>query len=70
MDLLDHSNKLIKFESKNSKARLGAREIYIMYFGNDVWFLLILSGQYYLPDESQWSIRFLKDVLSGKKKVI
>ena len=26
-------------------------------------------GQYYLPDENQWSIRFLKDVLSGKKKV-
>ena len=26
-------------------------------------------GQYYLPDESHWSIRFLKDILSGKKKV-
>ena len=29
MDLLDHTNKLIKFESKNSKVRLGAREIYL-----------------------------------------
>ena len=53
MDLLDHSNKLIKVRIEYSKERLGAREIYIMYFGNDIWFLLTLSGQYYLPDESQ-----------------
>ena len=33
--------------------------------------LLIIDilGQYYLPQESHSSIRFLKDVLSGKKKV-
>ena len=34
-----------------------------------IW-LFIKLGQYYLLDESQVSITFLKDLLSGKKKVI
>ena len=41
------------------------KEIYIMYLGNGVLIWLTLSGKYYLPDESQSSIRFLKDVLSA-----
>ena len=40
----------------------------ILYFSNDVWFLLTLSGQYYIPNKNKWSIKFLIDVLSGKKK--
>ena len=67
MDLLDHSNQLIKVRIEELEIRLGAREIYIMYFGNYVWFLLTLSDQYYLSDESQRSIRFLKDVLLERK---
>ena len=40
-----------------------------MFSDNDVRKTINFIGQYYLPDESHWSIRFLKDILSGKKKV-
>ena len=62
MDLIDQINKLIKvrieeLESKNS-----------LYYILRQWckFIWIFLDQYYIPDESQWSIRFLKNVLSGK----
>ena len=54
---------------KSLKAKEEARRIYITFSDNVVSLYLLHKGQYYLPDESHWSIRFLKDVLSGKKKV-
>ena len=39
-----------------------------MFSVNDVSKTINFIGQYYLPDESHWSIRFLKDILSEKKK--
>ena len=51
IDLLDKQQNWLNFKSKNSKVGWRTRKIYIIYFTNDVWFLLKLSGQYYIPDK-------------------
>ena len=69
MDLIDQSNKLIKVRIEELESKIRSKKD--LYYILRQWckFVCIFLGQYYIPDESQWSIRFLKDVLSGKKKV-
>ena len=40
-----------------------------MFSDNNVRKIINFIDQYYLSYESHWSIRFLKDILYGKKKV-
>ena len=72
MDLVDKTNKLIKvrIEELESKIRSKKDLYYVLRQCCKPVCLFISLGQYYLPDEGQVSIRFLKDVLLGKKKVI
>ena len=65
MDLIDQTNKLIKARIKELESKKDLHYILRQWCK----FVCTFLGQYYIPDESQWSIRFLKDVLSGKKKV-
>ena len=69
MDLIDQTNKLIKVRIKELESKIRSKKD--LYYILRQWcnFFCKFLGQYYIPDESQWSIRFLKDVLSGKKKV-
>ena len=69
MDFVDETNRLIKvrIEELESKIR-SKKDLYYILRQCCKQILLLYVGQYYLPEESQWSIRFLKDVLSGKKK--
>ena len=70
MDLIDQNNKLVKVRIEELESKIRSKK--------DLYYILrqccklryyLLKGQYYLPDEGHWSIRFLKDVLSGKKRV-
>ena len=69
MDLIDQTNKLIKVRIEELESKIRSKKD--LYYILRQWciFLFIFLGQYYISDEAQWSIRFLKDVLSGKKKV-
>ena len=69
MDLIDQTNKLIKVWIEELESKIRSKKD--LYYILRQWciFLFIFLGQYYIPDEAQWSIRFLKGVLSGKKKV-
>ena len=40
-----------------------------MFSDNYVRKIINFIDQYYLSDESHWPIKFLKDILSGKKEV-
>ena len=68
MELSKKKKKLIvtksELESKISKKILH----YILRQGCKRLFIIEL-GQYYIPNINQWPIVYLKDVLSGKKKV-
>ena len=70
MDLIDQINKLIKVRIEELESKIRSKKD--LYYILRQWcnIICIFLGQYYIPDESQCSIRFLKDVLSGKKKVI
>ena len=35
----------------------------------DIYNILSKEGQYYLPDITECSMQFIKDILAGKKKV-
>ena len=69
MDLIDQTNKLIKVRIEELESKIRSKKD--LYYILRQWciFLCIFLGQYYIPDETQWSIRFFKDLLSGKKKV-
>ena len=72
MDLIDQANRLVKVrvEELESKIRSKRDLYYVLRQCCTCDYLLSFTlGQYYLPQESHSSIRFLKDVLSGKKKV-
>ena len=68
MDLVDHVNKLVKvrIEELESKIR-SKKDMYYILKQCCKHILINILGQYYLPDENQWSIRFLKDVLWEEK---
>ena len=65
MDLIDQTNKLIKVRIEKLESKIRSKKD--LYYILRQWYIFLC--QYYIPDEAQWSIRFLKDVLSGKKKV-
>ena len=72
MDMIDQANRLVKVrvEELESKIRSKRDLYYVLRQWCMLKFLIIdILGQYYLPQESHSSIRFLKDALSGKKKV-
>ena len=69
MDLVDQTSKLIKVRIEELESKIRSKKDLYYILRQFCMFLLIYLGQYYIPDEAQWTIRFLKDVLSGKKKV-
>ena len=68
MDLVDQTNRCIKARIEELDSKIRSKKD--LYYVLRQWckYIIKYKGQYYLPDESLWLIRFLKDVLSGKKK--
>ena len=69
MDLVDQTNVCIKVRVEELESKIRSKRD--LYYVLRQWCkkkLINFKGQYYLPDESHWSIRFLKDILSGKEK--
>ena len=69
MDLVDQTNKLIEVRIEELESKIRSKKDLYYILRQCCMFLLIYLGQYFIPDEAQWTIRFLKDALSGKKKV-
>ena len=72
MDMIDQVNRLVKVRVEELESKIRSKRN--LYYVLRQWFMLklliiVILGQYYLLQESHSSIRFLKDVLSGKKKV-
>ena len=70
MDLIDQTNKLIKVRIEELESKIRSKRDLYYILRQSCMFSFDILGQYYIPDEGQWSIRFLKDVLSEKKKAI
>ena len=66
MDLEDQVNKIVRIEKQESKIR-SKKDLYYVLRQFCKHYILNILGQYYLSDEANWSIKFLKNVLSGKK---
>ena len=72
MDMIDQVNRLVKVRVEELKSKIRSkRDLYYVLRQWCMLKLLIIDilVLYYLPQESHSSIRFLKDVLSRKKKV-
>ena len=69
MDLIDHTNRCLKVRIEELESKIRSKKDLYYILRQCCKFIFYHKGQYYLPDESHWSICFLKDVLSGKKKV-
>ena len=68
MDLVDQTNKLIKVRIEELESKIRSKKDLYYILRQSCMFLLIYLGQYYIPDEAQWTIRFLKDYYQERKK--
>ena len=69
MDLIDQTNRCVKVRIEELESKIRSKKDLYYILKQCCKFIFLHKGQYYLPDESHWSIRFLKNVLSGNKKV-
>ena len=69
MELSKNKKKLIVAKSELESKISSKKDLYYILRQGCKQLLLIKIGQYYIPNMNQWPIVYLKDVLSGKKKV-
>ena len=69
MELSKNKKKLIVIKSELESKISSKKDLHYILRQGCKQLLLIKLGQYYIPNMNQWPIVYLKDVLSGKKKV-
>ena len=69
MELSKNKKKLIVTKSEIESKISSKKDLHYILRQGCKQLLLIKLGQYYIPNMNQWPIVYLKDVLSGKKKV-
>ena len=69
MELSKNKKKLIVTKSELESKISSKKDLHYILRQGCKQLLLIKLGQYYIPNMNQWPIVYLKDVLSGKKKV-
>ena len=69
MELSKNKKKLIVTKSELESKINSKKDLHYILRQGCKQLLFIKIGQYYIPNMNQWPIVYLKDVLSGKKKV-
>ena len=69
MELSKNKKKLIVTKSELESKISSKKDLHYILRQGCKQLLLIKLDQYYIPNMNQWPIVYLKDVLSGKKKV-
>ena len=69
MELSKDKKKLIVTKSELESKISSKKDLHYILRQGCKQLLFIKIGQYYIPNVNQWPIVYLKDVLSGNKKV-